>query len=118
MSSFRQELAVKSADLSHLSTSLSEHKDSLAHARSQLASVQDNLSGQLRALQRELSATQAEKLQSDRQVGRLTQEGVRGVSRGVRDLMPIPTVAASGAAKGLSWGRGARMGGNHHACSL
>lgn len=66
---------MKSSELSHVSTSLQEHKDSLAHARSQLASVQDNLSGQLRALQRELSATQADKLQSDREVGRLTQEG-------------------------------------------
>lgn len=80
--------------------------------------MQDNLSGQLRALQRELSATQAEKLQSDREVGCLTQEGVRGASRGVRDLVPIPTGAASGAAKGLLWGKGARMGVNHHACRL
>lgn len=75
LAGLRQELAVKSTELSHVSTSLHEHKEGLARARSQLASVQDNLSGQLRALQRELSATQAEKLQCDREVGRLTQEG-------------------------------------------
>lgn len=75
LAAVKQELAVRLAELSHVSTSLEEHKDSLAHARSQLATVQDNLGGQLRALQRELSATQADKLQSDREVGRLTQEG-------------------------------------------
>jgi septal ring factor EnvC (AmiA/AmiB activator) len=73
----KQELAVRVSELTHVSTSLQEHKDSLAHTRSQLATVQDNLGGQLRALQRELSATQAEKLQSDREVGRLQQEGGR-----------------------------------------
>lgn len=71
----KQELAVRLAELTHVSTSLQEHKDSLAHTRSQLATVQDNLGGQLRALQRELSATQAEKLQSDREVGRAQQDG-------------------------------------------
>lgn len=71
----KQELAVRVSELTHVSTSLQEHKDSQAHTRSQLATVQDNLGGQLRALQRELSATQAEKLQSDREVGRLQQEG-------------------------------------------
>ena len=75
LATVRQDLAVKATELSHTSTALQEHKDSLAHTRSQLASVQDNLGGQLRALQRELSATQAEKLQGDRELGRLTQEG-------------------------------------------
>lgn len=75
LATVRQELAVKSTELSHVSTSLQEHKDSLVHTRTQLASVQDNLSGQMRSLQRELSAVQADKLQTDREVGRLKQEG-------------------------------------------
>jgi chromosome segregation ATPase len=70
----RQEVAVKAAALSHASTALQEHRGTLAHTRSQCAAVQDNLSGQLRALQRELAAVQAEKQQSDRDVGRLTHE--------------------------------------------
>jgi len=83
LATVRQELAVKSTELSHVSTSLQEHKDSLVHTRTQLASVQDNLSGQMRSLQRELSAVQAEKLQTDREVGRLKQEGMSVTMLGV-----------------------------------
>lgn len=84
LASARQELAIKAAELSHMTSALQEHKDSIAHTRSQLASVQDNLGGQLRALQ---SGTQAEKLQSDREIGRLTQEGEMGVAIGLFDSL-------------------------------
>jgi hypothetical protein len=76
---------VKSAQLSHTSSSLQEHKDSLAHARSQLASTQDNLTGQLKALQQELAATQNDKLQADREVGRLSQEGARAAGHSLAE---------------------------------
>lgn len=78
LSTVRQELAVKAAELSHTGTALQEQRETLAHTRSQLAAVQDNLSGQLRAVQRELAAAQAEKQQGDREIGRLTQEGAFG----------------------------------------
>lgn len=67
---------MKAGDLAHTSSALQEQRDTLSHTRSQLAALHDNLSGQLRAVQRELAAAQAEKQQADRQVGRLTQEGV------------------------------------------
>jgi phage-related minor tail protein len=108
----KQELAVRVAELTHVSTSLQEHKDSLAHTRSQLATVQDNLGGQLRALQRELSATQAEKLQVDREVGRLQQEGglihtVPGmcVDHGLREQLVAQPVAYSTIAVSAQLGR-------------